>query len=177
MKKNLIAGLLVLTSATAVINPVFSQEFSNDIAYNTKSSVLPSADIETTAINSKAVRDLHKTFTVTGEVKWYKNQNGFTAIFDNEGAKCRVDYDKKGNWNGTLRTYTEDKLNQNIRTIVKSVYFDYSIKWVWELNVPGMMTGPLYIVHVEDEKSFMNLRVHDGEMKVVDQYEKTIVEK
>lgn len=176
MKKNLIAGLLVLTIATAVINPVFSQESSNDFAYNTKSSVSPSADIETTAINAKAVKDLHKYFAVTGEVKWYKKQHGYTANFIMDGAKFRVDYTRKGKWDGTLSNYTEDKLSQDIRAIVKSVYFDYTIKWVWEFNVPGMITSPLYIVHIEDEKSFKNVQVQDGEMKVLEQMEKQIVE-
>ena len=63
----------------------------------------------------------------------------------------------------------------NVRSIVKSEYFDYSIKWVWEISVPGLTGDPVYIIHVEDEKSFKNIEVHNGEMKVLEHYEKLVV--
>jgi len=172
MKKLLFALMLVLISVMAFRNPVFSQESTNDIAYNTKRPVLLSTEVETTSINTKALRDLHKYFAVNGEVKWYKRQEGYMAIFMMDGAKYRVDYNSKGRWSGTLRNYTEDKLDRDIRSIIKSVYFDYSIKWVWEISVPVLPGGPVYIVHVEDEKSFKNIEVHNGEMKVLEHYEK-----
>ena len=92
-----------------------------------------------------------------------------------DAVKYRVDYDNKGHWNGTLRNYAEDKLSRDVRSIVKSEYFDYSIKWVWEISVPGLTGGPVYIIHVEDEKSFKNIEVHNGEMKVLEQYDKLVV--
>ncbi len=172
MKKLFFAAMLVMIGTTAFVNPVFSQESTNDIAYNTKRPVPVSTDVEATSINTKALRDLHNSFAIKEEVKWYKRQEGYMAVFMINGAKYRVDYNNKGHWNGTLINYAEDKLDQETRSIIKSLYFDYNIKWVWEISVPGLSGGPLYIVHVENENCFKNIEVQNREMKVLEHYDK-----
>ncbi|NJO24802.1 MAG: hypothetical protein HC867_01950 [Bacteroidia bacterium] len=121
-------------------------------------------------VNLKALRDFTKTYkTVTNE-NWYIVQDGFIAKFKKNNIQNRVDYDKKGNWLTTFRYYGEDQLPREVRHLVKSTYYDYAITLVNEIKT-GSKT--IYIVHMADKTSWVNLRVCDGEMEVAEQLDKS----
>jgi hypothetical protein len=78
-------------------------------------------------INVRAVRHFLLNFdNVSGE-EWYDAPNMFAVMFTLNNVDYRVDYDKKGNWIETFRTYDENKLPPDIKDIVKSSYYDYKI--------------------------------------------------
>jgi hypothetical protein len=64
-----------------------------------------------------------------------------------------------------MRQYAETKLNREVRAQVKSVYFDYNIILVEEIQ---RCAKPLtYVIHLEDKVSFKNIRICDREMEVM----------
>jgi hypothetical protein len=87
-----------------------------------------------------------------------------------DDVRFRVEYDVRGNWSATEKDYFEAKLDRDVRKVVKRVYFDYTITSIREIITNTFFTTPIYIIHIEDEKSFKNVAVYDGEMSVVDQY-------
>jgi hypothetical protein len=97
------------------------------------------------SINVRAVRHFLLNFdNVSGE-EWYEAPNMFAVMFTLNNINYRVDYDKKGNWIETFRTYDENKLPPDTKDIVKSSYYDYKIFLVQEIENPlGTIT---YIVH------------------------------
>lgn len=125
------------------------------------------------AVLAKAVRDFGRRFKQTSTVTWLEAVDGYRAKFDNDGITIWVDYDKKGRWTHTIRIYGEQNLPPDIRHTVKSNYYDHAIKTVHEIELPNLATkGLCYIIRLEDEKSYMDLRFYDGEMEVIKQWTK-----
>lgn len=120
-------------------------------------------------VNGRAVKDFEKTFKNAASAIWYPNGKGFTVRFHNNGTKTSVEYDKKGNWKSTVSYYGEDKMSKDLRKQIKSTYFDYKINQVIEIHT---LEGSAFIVQLEDENSFLNIRVIEGEMDVYEEIRK-----
>ena len=127
------------------------------------------SDISISDINARALKEFSKTFKSAVNTTWYEINGGFTAKFTQDGIETRVDYDRKGRWLATLRTYTEANLPRDVRRLVKSTYYDYSIYLVKEVTA-GDKTA--YLVQMEDADGFKTIRVIDGEMDVYAEYNK-----
>jgi len=136
-------------------NSVDLKESSNSSAFL---SPMNSADV-----NKRAAKDFAKSFKNAASAIWYPNGKGFTVRFQDNGTKTSAEYDKKGNWKSTVSYYGEDKMSKELRKQIKSTYFDYKINQVIEIHT---LDGSGFIVQLEDEKSFLNIRVVEGEMDV-----------
>ncbi|MEJ0104042.1 MAG: hypothetical protein WDO19_16410 [Bacteroidota bacterium] len=126
-------------------------------------------DINIADINARALREFSKTFKAGVKATWREIEDGFMATFKEDGIETRVDYDRKGRWAATIRTYSEANLPRDIRHLVKSTYYDYSIFLINEVTV-GDKTA--YLIRMEDADSFKTIRVADGEMDVYEEYKK-----
>lgn len=73
-------------------------------------------------------------------------------------------YDKKGRLLFTIDYYGEKGLPAAVRSLVKSVYYDYTIRTVEEVKFAD---GHVYLVDMQDDASIKTVRVADGEMEVV----------
>jgi len=121
-------------------------------------------------INARALKQFSKAFKSAANASWYETkEGGFVAKFRQDGIETRANYDHKGNWTGTIRTYTEENLPKEVRHMVKSNYYDYNIFLVQEVTV-GNITA--YLVKIEDATTLKTIRVIDGEMDVYESYKK-----
>ena len=103
-------------------------------------------------------------------VEWYKVGQGYIARFFMNGIKCQATYRGSGNWIYTIRYYNEAQMPRNVRATVKSVYYDFAITQVEEIK---HINSPLvYIVHLQDSTSWRNIRVCEGEMEVLEIFNK-----
>ncbi|MGC4038317.1 MAG: hypothetical protein QM764_20305 [Chitinophagaceae bacterium] len=116
---------------------------------------------------TRASRDFSSRFKNAGNAKWYEMKNGLIAKFDENGKAIKAFYDRNGRWFYTIATYGESKLPVDVRKQVKSVYYDYTIDVVIEVNVDDKTA---YLVKMEDEKTLKTIRVVDGEMDVYEDY-------
>ena len=182
MKKFLIALAIVSVPALTGINRASGQakadvEISNLQKNNNaiKKMTTPVKDYYITdpeVINPKALKDFDKNYKNAEAVRWVRGKDGFYVEFILNDIKTRVFYDAYGKWFGSVRTYSEDKLPQTIRGIVKSQYYDYSIFFVEELEIVQSDGIPTYLVHLEDKNNIKLLRIFDGEMEVWRHYVK-----
>lgn len=121
-------------------------------------------------INARALKQFNKSFKAAANASWYETkEGGFVAKFKLDGIETKVNYDRKGNWFATIRTYTEENLPKEVRHLVKSNYYDYSIYLVQEVTV-GDKTA--YLVRMEDATTLKTIRVIDGEMDEYESYKK-----
>jgi hypothetical protein len=111
----------------------------------------------------KAVRSFKTTWQYVDNESWYKVPDGSRARFTQEGVLYLVTYNKRGRWLNTMRQYDETMLNREVRSEVKSVYYDYNIVLVEEIELP--MKPLTYIIHMEDKISFLNIRIFNREME------------
>src|SRR5882724_2333858 len=96
-----------------------------------------------------AVRDLIKRFDEPSNVRWNVMEAGCIANFSLADICLQVAYTKRGNWLYTIKTYKEKKMPHEIRHLVKSTYYDYSITQVQEINQVSL-EGTIYVIHLED---------------------------
>src|SRR5436190_6151099 len=98
-------------------------------------------------IHHRAVEDFHKSFKGITNEQWSKLNDGYIARFTEDSMQIRVNYNRKGNWQYTIRYYGEKKLPLEVRSMVKSVYYDYTISRVAEIHMDDQ---PVYILYIQD---------------------------
>jgi len=59
---------------------------------------------------------------------------------------------------------------QDVRTVVKSKYFDYNITSTVKIDVDGKT---IWLVNIEDARQFYVLRVEDGDMSIMNNFKKS----
>jgi len=111
----------------------------------------------------RATREFWKKHGEGKDEKWYKFPKGYLAEFMDGDIGTKVVYDIKGNWCYTLRQYTEKELPKEVRALVKSTYYDFSIGWVKEVS---QFQSLVYIVHIDNAPEWKDLIVRDGELEV-----------
>jgi hypothetical protein len=111
----------------------------------------------------KASREFWKRFGEGKKESWYKLNAGFLAEFLEDGIKYRTVFDAKGNWIYTIKEYNEQELPKDVRELVKSTYYDYSIGWVKEVS---QYQSVVYVVHIADGPAWKDVLVQDGEMRI-----------
>ena len=113
----------------------------------------------------KAVRSFRNTYLYVDNETWYKIPEGYRARFTEDGVLYLVTYNKKGKWMHTMRQYDETKLQRDVRAQVKSVFYDYNIVLIEEIEY---FRKPLtYIIHMEDKVSFKNIIMSEREMEII----------
>jgi len=123
------------------------------------------------AINIKAVRNFTKDFKDAKNVIWNKtNDGGYFAKFTSDSIRTMVAYDCNGSWTYSLRRYAENKMAPEVRTIVKSTFFDYSIMEVTEIKLPAESENIIYRVLIKHAGNFKILQICFKEMKIVSDY-------
>jgi len=122
-------------------------------------------------VNPPVIRNFLKTYKDVSDEKWIEVKEGFVAMFNYKGVDYRVAYSKNGNLLRTIRSYNEEKMQPDMRHIVKSTYYDYGITRVHEIETPqGLVT---YVVQLAGKKELINLRIYDGEMEVMEKFNKS----
>jgi hypothetical protein len=174
MKKFLFAMVAGFIPALAAINGAYAQNSVNTELPEPQKNVIATEKAESAGdhignlvtVSPRVLRAFTKSYkNVYGE-SWEKNNGGFSAKFTSNGIACLVYYSPNGKWQGSLKSYAEDKMPTEIRKTVKSEYYDYSITLVQEVETPESEQVPTFIVHLEDKTSIKQLRIHDGEMEV-----------
>jgi len=178
MKKSIFTGLGITLPMLAISLIFYGQasaaglSFSDNISSaESSASKINVGTLQRSDIRAKAVRNFVRSYKNVSNEKWYNVQNGFVAMFILDDINYRVDYDKKGNWLYTMRTYDENKLPPDVRHLVKSSYYDYNITVVQEIEIP--METFTYVVHLEGKTKLINLRVSNGEMDEWQKFEKS----
>jgi hypothetical protein len=119
-------------------------------------------DIPLASVSKRALNDFHKSFKNAPDAKWYGTKEGdLMATFSNGDIKTRVYYSKKGTWTATIRDYTEENLPKDVRQVVKSTYYDFSIYHIAEVMIDNQT---VYVITLEDKTSWKKIRVIDGEL-------------
>jgi len=120
-------------------------------------------------VNTKAMRDFKKTYPHIESEKWFSFKDGFAAKFTEDGIQRMVTYNRIGDWLYTIAYYEEKQLPEDIRALVKSSYYDYTITVVQEITARQQT---IYLVHMQDANTWKTVRVADGEMSVVEDFNK-----
>jgi len=176
MKRNLLAvftGALLMLAVSSSAHSQFSfikLETQKGLVLD-EISDFKAPDVDPKNVAPKALKSLSKNFKNVTEERWFETANSFVAKFKINDVDYRADYDKKGHWLFTIRTYDETRLPENLRDMVKSTYYDYAITLVQEIEMPANVLT--YIVHLDGKSQIIKLRISDGEMDEWQKFEKS----
>jgi hypothetical protein len=173
---------IIMISANNIVAQNSKKDFGPDLKKNFIPSLLSLAMLQNpdlsgaelltrNEINIWVVRDFLNRFEKVENVLWFAiPKGGYEAYFVQDGFGDRVLYDKSGGWKSTMLTYNEDKCDQDIRTAVKSVFFDCDIILVRELHTGE---GVEHIFYLEDKSCFRIVRVNKtGELETLQEFDK-----
>jgi hypothetical protein len=165
MKKTAISGLAVIILSW-IINTSHAQ-FEPSLTHNMLS--IPRAVKGFKDVNTKAEINFNKTYKNATDITWYllNDKRVMVRFFDND-VQTKIFYNKQGKNVAMIRYYTEDKLPNEVRHPVKTTYYDFNIFLVIEVTV-GNQTA--YLVKIEDKACTKTIRVMNGEMNVIEEFE------
>ncbi|MGI8633818.1 MAG: hypothetical protein ACR2KZ_00295 [Segetibacter sp.] len=158
----------IFTDAQKTINNVVSNDFKNDMAYSSVDERITETNNANTIlykINIKAVRDFKITYPDISNEKWEIIKDGYIASFVSNAVWKKNYYDKKGKWLYYINQYDETKLPMNVRASVKSVYYDYAITIVKEVDNKKNDEEPIYFVHLKYNDAFKIIKVCNDELE------------
>jgi hypothetical protein len=136
---------------------------------NDKIVLLNIGNIGTDRSAVRATRDFWKRVGESKDERWYKLSHGYMAQYTEGAIQARYVYDHKGMLRYSLLTYSEKELPADVRKLVRSSYYDFTISWVKELNEDQTR---VYIVHLDDSVSFKEIAVQDGEFREIASFAK-----
>jgi hypothetical protein len=179
MKKHIITActLLVLTSSCVHAQVIRTSQVTHGkhVKDTASTASLPKNSSPSKSylneFNTNATRDFMKRFKDPTDVQWTKEAKGFIVAFNVNGIKTRTAYNSSGDWVYTIKYYDEWKLPKDVRAQVKSTYYDYTITQVEEI-VQQIQSEPTYLVHLQDSKTWKNVLVCNGEMVVMEEFDK-----
>jgi hypothetical protein len=185
MKKNHISAvcccIAALLGTIVIVNLAAAQTTKSNLVWtNSKllNATAPAAELRPlvngkddnlNAINIRAMRHFKKSFPNVGGEEWFLIRDGYLATFTIDSIKNRVFYNQRGDWTYTVRYYAEKNLPSEVRAIVKSTYYDYAITGIDEVSVEEKT---VYLVHIQDAFTWKKLRVCDGEMEILENFNK-----
>jgi len=123
-------------------------------------------------VNEKAVKKFEKEFPHANQPSWYKAEDGYIASFKTDDVLTKVSYDEKGRYLHTIHYYGEKMLPKDVRQIIKSVYYDYSITSVVEIHSNETYGETTYVVTIEDASSMKILQISNFEILSIKDYKK-----
>jgi hypothetical protein len=173
----LCAGIIVCTTTKAQTTMAISMVQSTAVE---KELLTAAAEPETAPLHNtlhdykdihiRAVRHFMTTYKEVDTESWYVLPNGYRARFEQDGVVYYVTYDKRGYWLNTIRQYSEQHADREILDRVKMIYDSYRIFLVEEIEYPGKPL--MYMVHMENNGSWRNIRIYETEMETVLDIEK-----
>ncbi|MDB5022507.1 MAG: hypothetical protein JWP78_262 [Mucilaginibacter sp.] len=125
----------------------------------------------TRAVVSKQVSDSFTSLFKGAEApKWFQADKNYVVDFILNSQVNKAEFTRKGRLVYHMVFGNEKQMPVDIRTIVKSKYFDFTINSTLKVNIDETSA---WIINIEDASQFHVLRVVDGVMDVLDTIKKT----
>ena len=168
----------IIIAALATFNYVNAQTGSSTYAVNMKTakenayayfSKFENTDV---TVNSKALKNFSSHYASATNVQWSNlEKNGSVCHFYLKGILNKAFYNSAGVWTGTITTYEEVLLPDNIKAIVDANYPEYVISLVNEINKPHYQS--VFVIELQSLKFIKEIRItQDGELDVMQEFEK-----
>ncbi len=185
MKKTLIVLALGLT-IDMVAGDTYAQNSQKNMESERKMNFMPSIHnlsilknpdvtdvhlLSRNEIDIRVVRDFLMRFDEVENVLWFAvPKGGYEAYFVRDGFGERVIYDKGGGWEQSLLTYDEYKCPRDIRAAVRSLFFDFDIFLVREID---NIEGAEFIFYLQDKSTIRVVRVNkEDEVEVLQEFDR-----
>jgi hypothetical protein len=181
MKKIIIVPVITMIYGLFDIPAVFCQPIQDfamavpriqeiDTPGGDRVSYVPADKKGLNGINIRVLRAFMKDFKDAENVFWFKATNReCVAQFVKDSVQITARYKSNGTWIYTLNRYNEKRMSTDLRTLVKSTFFDYAIKEVVEITLPNE-EDIIYRVMIKNGDGFKILMICSGEIEIIGDY-------
>jgi hypothetical protein len=168
-----IACAIAAIIAAGVTNSVSAQKASASVIVDNNMQSLHISSGYPNNIHIKAMRDFLKRNKTAFDANWFTIDNGYEVRYTGRNnSRCRTVYNCHGAFVYTIKQYGEDQMPHEVRSIVKSTYYDYTITLVEEVEQPRAPV--IYIIHMQDDTTLKNVTVCDGVMETKEEYKRLL---
>lgn len=165
-------NVIVTSIAVVLFSAVVTAQPVNRPALTDNLQSLHMSSLPINKVHVRAMRDFLKRDEAAVNADWNVVESGYVVKYTGKNnSKCRTVYNSRGEFVYTIRQYYENVMPRDVRGIVKSQYYDYTITVIEEIE--ERMKPLVYVVHLEDSTTLKNVRVCDREMEVLEEYNKT----
>ncbi|OQP67103.1 hypothetical protein A3860_01720 [Niastella vici] len=162
--------ILTCIASLVVVAQLSAQQTGRPVITDNLQSMQMNA-LPVSKIHVKAMRDFLKRDKPAANAEWMIVENGFVVKYtDKNNSHCRSVYNSRGQFSYTIKQYYESNMPRDVRGMVKSQYYDFTITLVEEIITP--LRPLVYVVHLEDANTLKNIRISDREMEVKDEYKR-----
>lgn len=121
----------------------------------------------------KAVREFIDEFQDAVNVTWRKvGDDGYIADSKSDSIKTIAFYYRNGSCSYILKKYGENKMPADVRAMVKSIFYDYTITEVTEIRLRQYSENMIYSVLIKNADNYKILRICNNEMEITRDYTK-----
>ena len=118
-------------------------------------------------VNRKAIRQFVGWYKDTKDENWYHVNSGIVVKFEENGLEKMAAFNTKGYWLFTIIYLDESKIPARIRWLVRSRFYDYRIAEIEQIESPS---SNIYLVHMQNDRHWINLRVYNEEIKIMEDF-------
>lgn len=123
------------------------------------------------AINNKVQKSFDQYFAGVTRQYWSEVGRDFHNSFYLNGVHNCALFSKNGRLIYSISYGSEKDLPADLRKIIKREYYDYDITMAIEVKVKEQDRN-IWVVNMEDDTTYLTIRVEDGEMEQVQEFEK-----
>jgi hypothetical protein len=123
-------------------------------------------------VSQKVAESFASLFKGAETPQWYEYDKNYVVDFIMNNQVNKAEFTKKGYLVYHMAFGNEKQMPTDIRTIVKSKYFDFAINSTVKITYDEKSA---WIINIEDSKQFLVVRVVDGVMDIVDKVAKAEV--
>ena len=156
---------LLLANGSSFGSPIITQYALKPLTIAAVSNEEPGEPVSSGNVNIKVMRSFNQSYGEQQSVKWYRSARGFIAAFENDGVKNLVHYNANGTEESKMTSYFEKNLSPEIRHLVKSNFYDYTILYVNEVKKND---ATAFYVKMQDSTKIKTIKIVDGEWEVVE---------
>ena len=171
------ATLITYLSSCQAYNGISKSKIANtEIATDVYPSVLSENTVRNyrNEINIRAVREFVREFKEAKNVSWQKTMDGgYMADFKAGSIKTAIWFDRHGSWTYIINKYGENKMPVEVRTVVKSNFFDHAIMEVSEIRLKQDRENIIYTILIENACNFKIIKVCNMDLEVLGDYNKS----
>jgi hypothetical protein len=112
------------------------------------------------AVNEKLVKSFQTAYPDASQVNWREDEEHYFVRFTQASVVSEIEYDHDGNFLGSIRYYSNAGLLP--LNVFWKLHKKFADKTIFAVTESSTQTETTYFVKMEDEKSFITVKVSDG---------------
>jgi hypothetical protein len=146
-----------------------SSSFAQEQDFKELPPITVTATSSTISVNASINKTFEQFFKNVSHLRWYQVGKNFLAKFIQNDQENRALFTKNGYLVYHISYGAEKHLPSEVRKLIKSSYFDYSIETILKVFQDNRT---VWVVNLVDDKNWVIVKVEDGEMEEVKTYKK-----